>query len=264
MRPAPRQRRGQQPSREGARPQALHRPAQALLLRRGVRHAAKEAAGPRNPAPQQRADLAASFHRSDNALVATTRVTDARWEGEALQLGVVTSWHSNDPTVPRFDLSSGRVVRVVEPEVRAALPPELLDYTDDLDQLGVEVAVRSRKGHITWQLPYQGEPPRFETVESTGLSLLKTGRVTLDTQAARLGRPLDNIVWDVRTRTNWVGMTRAGALAYTGPERSQQVKGRAANACSNTSGNLSVDLRGKPTRTAGPRQAVHRLRSASR
>jgi hypothetical protein len=56
---------------------------------------------------------------------------------------------------------------------------------------------------------------------------------------------LDDIVWDVRTRTNWGGMGRASALAYTGPARPWLVNGRAAVAYSNNSGNLSVDLEGK-------------------
>ena len=102
-------------------------------------------------------------------------------------------------------------------------------------------------------------------MESTGLSLLKSGRVTLDIQAARLGRPLDDIVWDVRTRTRWAGMARAGGLSYTGPARPWLVNGRAAVAYSNNLGNLSVDLGGKmrtfatdaaPKGQAGPVSAL--------
>ena len=107
---------------------------------------------------QQRADLAVAYDRGDAALDSVTRVTDVNWDNGALQLDVVTSWHAKNPTMTEFDLSSGRVLRVVDPQVRAALPPELLDYTDDLDRQRVAFAVRSREGHFSWQLPYQGEP----------------------------------------------------------------------------------------------------------
>jgi hypothetical protein len=222
---------------------------------------------------QERADLAVSFHRADGALASSTRVTDVSWADGALQLELLTSWHGKDPAAPGFVLDSDRVLRVVEPQVRAALPPELLDYTDDLDQLRVELAVRSRGGYISWQLPYVGDTPRFETLESIGLSLLRSGRVVFAPEAARLGRPVDDMVWDLRTRTYLGGMGRAGGLGYPGPPRPWLVNGRAAVAYANRSEELTVDLAGTlrtfavdaaPKGAAGPVAAIRApLRNAT-
>ncbi|MGS2617953.1 glycosyltransferase [Micromonospora sp. LZ34] len=68
--------------------------------------------------------------------------------------------------------------------------------------------------------------------------------IDIDIDTARLGRPLEDTVWDLRTRTSWCGMGRKGALGYTGPARPWLVAGRAAVAYSNTTGGLSVDLAG--------------------
>lgn len=214
---------------------------------------------------QQRPDLVASFHRADIALGASIQVTDVTWEGGTLHLDTLTSWYAKDPAAPGFDLGSGRVLRVVEPEVRAALPPELLDYTDDLGRLRVDVAIRARQENVTWQLPYQGEPPRFDTQESTGLSLLKPGRVLLDIDTAKLGQPLDDTVWDLRARTDWSGMGRKGVLRYAGPVRPWLSDGRPAVAYANKSGGLSVDLAGRlrtfatDARPQGPAGAITAL-----
>jgi glycosyltransferase involved in cell wall biosynthesis len=190
----------------------------------------------------RRPDLVASFHRADIAVTASTRVTRVSQADGILRLDTETRWHAKDPSLPGFSLESGRLQRVVEPEVRAALPPELLDYTADLGRLRVDVAARARKEFVTWQLPHHGEPARFDSETST---LVASGHALLDIGTARLDRPLEDTVWDLRTRTEWCGMERKGALGYTGPARPWLSTGRAAVAYANTTGGMSVDLAGK-------------------
>jgi len=193
----------------------------------------------------RRPDLVASFHRADIALTASTRVTGLSQDDGILRLDTETRWHAKDASSPGFRLDSGRLQRVVAPQVRAALPPELLDYTADLGRMQVDVAARARKEFVTWQLPYHGEPARFDSQAPTGPTLVASGRAILDIDTARLGRPLEDTVWDLRARTNWCGMLRKGALGYAGPARPWLGTGRAAVAYSNNTGGLSVDLAGK-------------------
>ncbi|MEV0717676.1 glycosyltransferase [Asanoa sp. NPDC050611] len=189
----------------------------------------------------RRPDLVAGFHRADIALTASTRVTGVSQSDGILRLDTQTRWHAKDAAKPGFALDSGRLLRVVAPEVRAALPPELLDHSEDLGRMRVDVAARARKEFVTWQLPHHAEPARFDAETA---ALVASGHALLDIDTARLDRPLQDTVWDLRTRTEWCGMERKGALGYAGPARPWLAAGRPAVAYANTTGGMSLDLAG--------------------
>ena len=189
-------------------------------------------------------DLVKEFHEADLALTANTTIATARWAGRALCYQSETRWEPR-AGMAGLRLDGDRVVRAVGAAVERALPPELLDMTDDPAALVVETCIRSRAEHVTWAVPHTARTAIFETNAAGALSLVQRAEGVIDLDSAALGHPMDDTVWDVRTRTEWVGMERKGPLLYRAAAMPALMHGRSGVAYSNVSKGLSIDLAGR-------------------
>ena len=189
--------------------------------------------------------LMTAFHQADLALTAHTSATDPAWSDGELRYDTVTRWEPRVAGTTGFRTDGDRLLRAVTPELERALPPELLDLTDDTGSLVSEVSIRSRAECVTWALPLHVEPTAVERNAAGDLSLVQRGSGGVELGTAALGRPLDNTVWDVRSRTEWLGMERKGPLRYTGAPLPALLHGRGAVAYANASKGLSLDLVGR-------------------
>ena len=190
-------------------------------------------------------DLIKAFHEADLALTAYTTLGTARWESGALMFDAEARWEPKNPDIAGFRISGDRVLRAVGPGLERAIPPELLDLTEDPSALVVDLSIRSRAECVTWALPFTPGPARFEPNVDGALSLVQRGGGTIPLDTAALGRPLENTVWDVRARTEWVGMERKGPLLYRGPVLPAVFDRRAAVGYASASKGLTIDLSGR-------------------
>ena len=187
----------------------------------------------------------AAFHRADLALVAGTVAEDVRWADDRLVYDTVTRWEPVAPGGRGLERRGGRVLRSLDDDLARSVPPELLDHTDDVGRLVAELAVRSRAECVTWLLPLDSGDAAFEANAAGDLSLVRRGSGGVDLASAQFGSALDATVWDVRARTEWVGMERKGPLRHAGPPLPVLASGRGAVAYANNVGGLSLDLDGR-------------------
>jgi glycosyltransferase involved in cell wall biosynthesis len=196
--------------------------AQAHLLRRG------------------KVDLMTSFYGF--GITAGVSVRSMEWQDARLRLDIECVWQSSKSNRPAFKQVGGRTRLAVTSALERAIPPALLDVTDDAQSVAVELALRSRTGHVSWGLPYKQLKADFRPNEAGALTLVSSGVCYLDTEAAAVGAPLADEVWDFRYRTAWDGRARRGAIPYNGKAMPAVYDGRGAVAYSNASKSLSIDL----------------------
>jgi glycosyltransferase involved in cell wall biosynthesis len=187
-------------------------------------------------------DLVKAFHEADLALTAHVSVLSAWWGDGVLHYEGRTRWEPKEPKTPGFRASGARVLRDVDPSLERSIPAELLDLTEDPQKLVVQASIRSRAECVTWILPLTTGDARFAPNSAGALSLVQNVEGIVGLNNAALGRPLESTVWDVRVRTEWLGMERKGPLRFQGKVMPSLQHGRSATAYSNASKGLSIDL----------------------
>ncbi len=183
-----------------------------------------------------------AMRRAERALDVEVGATRLGWRDGSLTFDTTTRWGPVDTRVPTFRRSAGRVLRELGADLEGALPPELLDVTDDAASLTTQLAVRHRAARITWKLTHVSGPPRFDTDRNGALSLLQQGHTDLDPESAVYGRPLEDTVWDLRTKSDWLGMDRRGPLRFLGQPAPALRAQRPVVAYKNQLNGLSLDL----------------------
>jgi glycosyltransferase involved in cell wall biosynthesis len=189
-----------------------------------------------------RMDRIQALRRAELALTGTIRTDAVRWDAGGLSFDTLTRWGPQDPAVPAFRRENGRVVRALGADLETALPVELIDVTDDAPSMLAQLAVRSRPEYVTWTLTHDTEPAEFGTDEHGALALLQRGRCRIEFDTAAFGRPLEETVWDVRAKTDWLGMDRRGPLLFDELPSPVLRANRPAVAYSNKFKGLSLDL----------------------
>lgn len=185
--------------------------------------------------------LVRAVHDQGLALDAEVSVSTASWRGGRLHLEIECRWEGTgaDAGLRR---EHGRVVRDASPDLRAAIPPELLDVTDEVETLSTDIGLRARREHVTWQLPLTDATSTFEPGTHGSLALVQHAASDISIDVAALGHPLADVVWDGRMRARWIGLERRAGLRYNGAGRPGLVHGRTALAYANASKLLSIDL----------------------
>jgi hypothetical protein len=187
-------------------------------------------------------DLVASLHASDLAMQGRVEAGGARWGDGVLHYDLLTRWEPKHPTRPALKHVGDRTVLALAPQVERALPADMIDVSGDADELVTDLCIRSRSEYVTWALPASLGTPRFARTEAGALCLQQAGHGRIRLADAALGRALEDTVWDVRVRTEWLGMERRGPLLYSGPVLPALVHGRARVAYANAARGLSLDL----------------------
>lgn len=189
----------------------------------------------------ERPDLLRQLYAADRTIVARTEATEVAWDGPRVRVAARGRWNHRDGGPLPFLRRGDRVVRDLPAPLVDALPPELIDVTDDSAAFALHLGVRSRDARVTWQLPTVPEP-RFEPIGDDRVTIVADATTELDPRTGAGGRPLDAPVWDFYHETRWIGHTRAGGLRSRLGARAALLEGRGAVVYANVTGNLSLDL----------------------
>jgi glycosyltransferase involved in cell wall biosynthesis len=189
-----------------------------------------------------RPDLMMAFHATDLRQRWQTQIHEVAWRGAALVVDLDCRWEPKATDQPILRREGDRVVRVVGAELQRAIPPHLLDVTDDAGHLRLDLCVRGRGERVSWSVPVTLHDAGYQENEDGALCLVARGEATLDIRSAAAGRPLADDVWDFKARSTWRGMVRNGGPSYRGPARPLVDGERAAVAYSNMAETLSLDL----------------------
>jgi hypothetical protein len=160
-----------------------------------------------------------------------------------LSLAVRAGWDDGSGGPVRFLRRGDRIVRALPAELAAALPPEVLDVTDDVEAFDVTLGIRSRFDRVTWRLPAE---PRveFEQVDDGAVTPVARMTTQVDLAHSAMGRPLEPALWDLYAAIRWQGLSRSAAVRSELPALAALVDGRPAVGYANKRGNLSLDAKG--------------------
>lgn len=123
-----------------------------------------------------------------------------RWDDDGvLHLEADAEWSTAAGRRIALARDGERVVKVLPPEVAAAVPAELSDVTDEVAQATLEIGMRERTSRFVWMLPSEWQ---VSAVDAPDGSLDVRGHVSarLDTRTAVDGRPLSASRWDLNLR----------------------------------------------------------------
>jgi glycosyltransferase involved in cell wall biosynthesis len=187
-----------------------------------------------------RMDLLRDLHAHDGAITSSYVVAAPNWRGDVFSLRVDAQWRRDAAPLP-LARRGGRVLRCLPGRVHRALPPELVDVTDDIDAFTIKVGVRDRERRVTWELPGTSSA-RFESIDDRFVTVAARVDTAFDPALAALGAGVRDVVHDLYGTSAWLGAARAGALEYRGRALPALVGRRSGVAYSNTHQRLSVDL----------------------
>ncbi len=202
----------------------------------------------------ERPDLLADLWSADANTAAKVTARSAHWESGVLHLELDARWTDKAGKRVALRRTGGRVVRDLPPRLLAALPEDVTDFSDTLAEYRVDLGVRDRFAHVTWQAPTIGAA-RWEQFEDGRVAPKLTAHAVIDPSAAALGAPLAASVHDLVAQVHWASASRGCAVAYDGPAQPAVVGEMPAVVYKAISGTLSLDLAGRlrnPIADGGP------------
>ncbi|MFD1720860.1 glycosyltransferase family 2 protein [Amnibacterium endophyticum] len=203
---------------------------------------------------QERPDLLMDLWTADANTAARVVARSARWEAGVLHLELEAQWLDKAGKRVALRRVDGRVQRDLSPRLLAALPAAVTDFTDTLQEFRVDLGVRDRFGHVTWQVPTVGAAT-WEQFEDGRVAPRLTAHAVIDPRTAALGAPLAAGVHDLIADVRWASATRGGAVQYDGPAQPAVLGPLPAVAYKTRNGSLSLDLAGRlrnPIADGGP------------
>lgn len=188
-----------------------------------------------------RADLLAALWEADRDTAARVVATSLEWRDGRLRVAVEGTWRTRTGARIGLIQDGDRLRRELPDELRAALPDDIADFTDTLDDFTTSVAVRDRAASVTWGLPLHERRASWTELDDGRVAPVVSGVVELDPGTVAGGRPLEDGAHDLVARILWDGAERATALRYPGKAAPALVGGRGVVAYASLKRTLAVD-----------------------
>lgn len=192
----------------------------------------------------RRPDRAWQLRQLDQRLTAVIGVRSLRWREGVLHAELEFNSSPQTPGEPVLRRVGDRVLWDVG-ELTKAVPAQLLDVTDDADELIVRVCARARVAHTCWHVPVTVHRSGYETDGSGAVILAGAGEATIDPTHLAGGSVLEDDVWDFMARGDWLGTRTQVKLAYRGRVRPAVLSGHGMVAYRSTAGALTLDTAGR-------------------
>ena len=170
--------------------------------------------------------------------------TSVSWTGDGdLEIGCEVTWTDGDRNPLLFRREGDRILRRLPSRLESALPESALDVTEAVASARGSLSVRGRKHNVGWPVPTTSSV----VVTDCGDGLVSIGTRltgTLDVRSAAFGEPLDDDVWEVGVRSDFMGYASHVALKHDGPRHAALLESGPAVAEPSKSGSLLVRLDG--------------------
>jgi glycosyltransferase involved in cell wall biosynthesis len=187
-----------------------------------------------------RPDLLVALWAVDADSACRVTATEVAWQDGRLHLQLTARWLDKSGAPIGLVREGDRLFRALPPELRAALPDDVVDFSDTLDLFRLDVGVRDRPASVTWQLTLDQEA-RWTDLEDGRVAPELTATAVLDPATVALGAPLAASVHDVLASLRWDGAGRAGAVRYSGQAAPAVLAGGTAVAYRSQKGALALD-----------------------
>ncbi|MBW4042622.1 MAG: glycosyltransferase family 2 protein [Acidobacteria bacterium] len=187
-----------------------------------------------------RVDLLAALWAVDVDTSCRVTATEVVWREGRLHLTLTARWLDRSGGPVGLIREGDRLYRALSPELRAALPDDVVEFSDTLDRFRLDVAVRDRPASVTWQLRLEQESHWIDLDDGRVAPEL-TATAVLDPGTVALGAPLATSVHDLVASLQWDGAQRAGSVRYSGPAAPAVLHGGTAVAYRSQKGALALD-----------------------
>ncbi len=132
-------------------------------------------------------------------------------------------------------------MRVLPKEIATALPPGLLDVTDEVTQARGDLSLSGRDTKVGWPLESRHEN-RLVPLSGSRVGLETSTVAVCDPRTAGMGHPLEVDQWRVACRSSFAGFHSHPFVSYTGPTFGALVDGRVVVVRASGHGNLLLDI----------------------
>ena len=189
---------------------------------------------------QGRPDLMAMLWELDSDTSCHVTATRAVWEEGALDLRIDAQWRTRKGDPMGLVRVGDRLHRDLPPLLRAALPDEVVDFTETLGEFCLDLGIRDRRAHVTWPVPLQ-QRAEWRDLPDGRVAPLITARAVLDPAVVAHGRPLKMSVHDIVARVRWNAASRSGSVRYIGAAAPAILLGGTAVVYASRRGTLALD-----------------------
>lgn len=204
---------------------ASHVRARAILLRAG------------------RPDLLAELGKAEADTAVRVTATALSWRDGRLHITVEAQWRHRGGGPVGLVRDGDRLCRDLPPEVRSALPVEVVDLSGSLPCFRLDLAVRDRSASVSWQLPVEQEA-HWADLDDDRVTPRVTGTAVLDPALAAGGSPIAVSLHDLVAKLRWDGASRAGSVRYSGRAAPAVFGGGSAVAYRSRRQTLALDTSG--------------------
>lgn len=149
---------------------------------------------------------------ADQRVWARTTPVEASWASDGrLHLSCTTTWRLSGDGDLKFRRVGDRLLRDLEPSLLQALPPELVDVTDHIEQAESVLALRESTDMAPFPLPQTTSRVRIGGDEDLA-TVSVAADVALDLADAIMGRPIKDGSWQFACRSEVLGYFHRKAL----------------------------------------------------
>lgn len=152
----------------------------------------------------ERIDLLRELCRVDAGLVGVSQGISADWRNGLLRVAATATWSGLRSPTPELAMHGNQLHRKLPQSVADALPPNLLDVTDEINQTTSQLAIRSRVDQASWM---QETSSRVDTsTDALGnVTVTVASEMFLDIDSAIFAKPLKDPEWDIYARNRILG-----------------------------------------------------------
>jgi glycosyltransferase involved in cell wall biosynthesis len=188
-----------------------------------------------------RADLLTALWAVDADSSSRVTATELAWRDGKLHLALEGLWRDRKGGPIGLVREGNRLRRDLPAELLEALPDDVVDFTDALDDFGLELAVRDRPAFVSWQVPVE-QRATWVDLEDGRVAPSVSATVVVDPATAALGAPLERQVHDLVARLHWDAAERTSAVLYRGASAPAVTADGTAVAYRSKKNALAVDL----------------------
>jgi len=177
----------------------------------------------------------------DRGVKAKPVATDVRMVDGQLHVSCIARWTDVSGDALHLRRESDRLVRVLPEEIATALPPGLLDVTDELKQARSDLSVIGRDTKVGWPLESRYEN-RLVPLSGSRVALETSTVAVCDPRTAGMNHPLELDQWRIACRSSFAGFYSHPFVSYAGRTFVALVDGRVVVASASKHGNLLLDV----------------------
>ena len=189
-----------------------------------------------------RIDLLRDLSSMDAGVIGTTRATSVAWRDGKLRISGVAGWSGENVAGPDLIMTDdGRIERNLSDQIRAALPSELVDVSEEVADASAQLGIRNENDKSVWLLPTRTHMQTLVDLDKRVVVSIAL-EAEIDVDRAIFGRKITTGRWTFNSRNALLSHLNQRAVRSDVQAAPSLISGRAVVAYANPEGVLSLDV----------------------